>query len=86
LKQKKKILNLLKSPVGLPARGVVNCTAKNIANGTAPKVTCISNCVAPCHRGEEAKAVGYCIADRLSDAYNGDVENGLFLLVQMDIE
>jgi len=23
------------------------------------------------HRGEEAKVVGYCIADRLSDAYDG---------------
>ena len=27
---------------------------------------------------EEAKAVGYCIADRLSAAYEGDVETGLF--------
>jgi nitronate monooxygenase len=26
----------------------------------------------------EAKEVGYCIADRLSAAYEGDVETGLF--------
>ncbi len=75
---KEEDIKLLKSPVGLPARGVLTALQKNIENGTAPKVVCISNCVAPCHRGVEAKAVGYCIADRLSDAYNGDTENGLF--------
>ena len=37
-----------------------------------------SNCVAPCNRGVEAKEVGFCIADRLSDAYNGNTELGLF--------
>ncbi len=78
LEAKEEDIKLLKSPVGLPARGVLTSLQTKIADGTAPKVTCISNCVAPCHRGEEAKAVGYCIADRLSDAYNGDVENGLF--------
>lgn len=78
LEAKEEDIKLLKSPVGLPARGVLTALQTNILNGTAPKVACISNCVAPCHRGEEAKAVGYCIADRLSDAYNGDIENGLF--------
>ncbi len=73
-----KDIKLLKSPVGLPARGVVTNLQKSIENGTAPKVACISNCVAPCNRGEEAKAVGYCIADRLSDAYLGKVDTGLF--------
>ncbi|MEA1915824.1 MAG: nitronate monooxygenase [Campylobacterota bacterium] len=78
LDAKEENIKLLKSPVGLPARGVLTQLQENIKNETAPKVACISNCVAPCNRGEEAKAVGYCIADRLSDAYNGDVENGLF--------
>jgi nitronate monooxygenase len=49
-----------------------------IEEKTAPKISCISNCVAPCNRGEEAKVVGYCIADRLSDAYDGKTESGLF--------
>jgi len=71
-------IKLLKSPVGLPARGVMTQLQENIKNNTAPKVACISNCVAPCNRGEEAKVVGYCIADRLSEAYEGGVENGLF--------
>ncbi len=71
-------IKLLKSPVGLPARGVMTNLQKTIEEGTAPKVACISNCVAPCNKGEEAKAVGYCIADRLSAAYEGDTETGLF--------
>ncbi len=71
-------IQLLKSPVGLPARGVVTQLQKSIENKTAPKVACISNCVAPCHKGQEAKLVGYCIADRLGAAYEGDLETGLF--------
>lgn len=75
---KKEDIQLLKSPVGLPARGVITNLQKSIENNTAPKVACISNCVSPCHRGEEAKVVGYCIADRLSAAYMGDTQTGLF--------
>ena len=71
-------IKLFKSPVGYPARGVKTQLHRDIEAGTAPKVACISNCVAPCNRGEEAKIVGYCIADRLSDAYDGIAESGLF--------
>jgi nitronate monooxygenase len=71
-------ITLMKSPVGYPARGIRTQLHENIENGTAPKIACISNCVSPCNRGEEAKAVGFCIADRLSDAYEGDRESGLF--------
>jgi len=73
-----KDIKLFKSPVGYPARGVKSQLHADIEAGTAPKVACISNCVAPCNRGEEAKIVGYCIADRLSDAYDGISESGLF--------
>lgn len=78
LNAKEEDIKLFKSPVGYPARGVKTQLHASIEAGTAPKVACISNCVAPCHRGEEAKAVGYCIADRLTDAYDGIVETGLF--------
>lgn len=78
LNAKEDDIKLLKSPVGLPARGVMTNLQKSIEEGTAPKVSCISNCVAPCNRGVEAKVVGYCIADRLSAAYEGDTETGLF--------
>ena len=78
LNSKKENIKLFKSPVGYPARGVETSLQKNIKRGTAPKVACISNCVAPCQRGKEAKVVGYCIADRLSDAYDGLEDTGLF--------
>ncbi|XPV67670.1 MAG: nitronate monooxygenase [Halarcobacter sp.] len=71
-------IKLMKSPVGLPARGVRTNLQKSLDEGNAPKVTCISNCVAPCNRGVEAKIVGYCIADRLGAAYQGDLDTGLF--------
>jgi nitronate monooxygenase len=78
LDAKQEDIELLKSPVGLPARGVHTKLQDLIAKNEAPKVACISNCVAPCNRGEEAKIVGYCIADRLSAAYEGDMDTGLF--------
>jgi nitronate monooxygenase len=71
-------IKLIKSPVGYPARGIKTNLFKLIDENLAPKVKCISNCVGPCNRGEEAKMVGYCIADRLSDAYIGRREDGLF--------
>ncbi len=75
---KKEDIKLFKSPVGYPARGVKTNLFTKIENKVAPKIKCISNCVSPCHRGVEAKVVGYCIADRLSDAFRGDTDNGLF--------
>ncbi len=78
LDAKEENIKLFKSPVGYPARGVKTNLHKSIEDGSAPKIKCISNCVAPCNRGEEAKVVGYCIADSLSDAYNGKLDTGLF--------
>ncbi|EDP74333.1 nitronate monooxygenase family protein [Hydrogenivirga sp. 128-5-R1-1] len=75
---KKEDIQLLKSPVGYPARGIITKLLKDIERGTAPEVKCVSNCVVPCNHGEEAKKVGYCIADRLGDAYLGRYETGLF--------
>jgi len=71
-------IKLLKSPVGYPARGVKTNLIDLVAKREGPAVKCISNCVAPCKRGVEAKEVGYCIADRLSDAFLGRKETGLF--------
>jgi nitronate monooxygenase len=69
---------LMKSPVGYPARGVRTNLTSLVETRTGPDIKCISNCVAPCNRGVEAKEVGFCIADRLSDAYEGNTELGLF--------
>lgn len=71
-------IGLMKSPVGLPARGVRTALQGRIEAGSAPQVRCVSHCLQPCQNGKGAAAVGYCIADRLADAYRGDLENGLF--------
>ncbi|MDQ1263731.1 MAG: nitronate monooxygenase [Campylobacterota bacterium] len=75
---KKEDIVLMSSPVGYPAQGVRTNLTKLVEKREGPAIKCISNCVAPCNRGEEAKEVGYCIADRLSDAYEGNLETGLF--------
>ena len=78
LNAKKDDIQLMGSPVGYPAQGVVTNLTHLVAKREGPTIKCISNCVAPCNRGEEAKEVGFCIADRLSDAYLGNTETGLF--------
>ena len=75
---KEEDIKLFKSPVGYPARGVRTNLIELVDKREGPAIKCISNCVAPCKRGVEAKAVGYCIADRLSDAFLGKKETGLF--------
>ncbi len=78
LNAKEEDIILMGSPVGYPARGVRTNLTGLVETRTGPDIKCISNCVAPCNRGVEAKEVGFCIADRLSDAYNGNKELGLF--------
>lgn len=78
LEAKKEDIKLIKSPVGYPARGVNTNLIHMINTKTGPEIKCISNCVAPCKSGQEAKKVGFCIADRLSDAFRGKKETGLF--------
>jgi len=75
---KKEDIQLMSSPVGYPAQGVVTNLTHLIAKREGPAIKCISNCVAPCNRGVEAREVGFCIADRLSDAFLGNLETGLF--------
>lgn len=71
-------IELLKSPVGYPARGVRTTLINLVDKREGPPIKCISNCVSPCQRGKEAREVGYCIADRLADAYLGKTQSGLF--------
>ncbi|MDR0761421.1 MAG: nitronate monooxygenase family protein [Campylobacteraceae bacterium] len=75
---KKEDIQLLKSPVGYPARGVKTNLINLVNKKEGPPIKCVSNCVTPCQRGKEAKEVGYCIADRLADAWAGKKESGLF--------
>jgi nitronate monooxygenase len=78
LNAKQEDIKLMASPVGYPAQGVVTNLTRLVEKREGPAIKCISNCVAPCNRGVEAKEVGFCIADRLSDAFEGNLETGLF--------
>ena len=78
LRADKDTITLHGSPVGMPARGVKTALHRRIAEGIAPRIRCISNCVSPCEHGKGAEKVGYCIADSLGDAWGGDTESGLF--------
>lgn len=75
---KQEDIKLIKSPVGYPARGIRTNLIEMVEKRIGPKIQCISNCVSPCGRGKEAKQVGYCIADRLYDAFSGKKDTGLF--------
>lgn len=78
LQARRQDIALVKSPVGMPGRAVQTGLQQSLAEGTAPPIACISDCVAPCERGEGARKVGYCIADRLEDARIGKLDTGLF--------
>ncbi|MEA3227697.1 MAG: nitronate monooxygenase family protein [Campylobacterota bacterium] len=78
LDAKEEDIELLSSPVGYPAQGVITNLTHLVEKREGPEIKCISNCVAPCNRGVEAREVGFCIADRLSDAYLGKLDTGLF--------
>lgn len=74
----KEDIELVKSPVGYPARAIRIGVLERIKEGNAPKIQCVSNCVSPCQRGVEAKKVGYCIADGLGRAHLGNTQDGLY--------
>ncbi|MDR2129861.1 MAG: nitronate monooxygenase [Odoribacteraceae bacterium] len=78
LRAGKKDIQLLKSPVGYPARGVRTNLINLADKKEGAAINCVSNCVAPCQRGKGAKEAGYCIANCLGDAWAGKEESGLF--------
>ncbi|SHK41198.1 NAD(P)H-dependent flavin oxidoreductase [Thermocrinis minervae] len=70
---------LLKSPVGYPLRVVKTPFVERLLAGYNGWQGCISHCITPCNKGEEAKKVGFCIADRLGAAWLGNYEEGIFI-------
>lgn len=78
LRARKEDIQLMKSPVGMPARAVRNRFTEDLARGQAPPVRCISQCLTPCGNGQGAREAGYCIADRLADSRAGEEATGLF--------
>jgi nitronate monooxygenase len=78
IRAEKEDIQLLKSPVGYPARGIRTSLIERIDRTGCTTIKCISNCVTLCKRGKGAKEAGYCIANSLGDAWAGNEENGLF--------
>lgn len=76
IQSKKEDIVIVKSPVGYPGRAFNTPLIKNLK--ADPGIVCRANCVAPCQSGIGARAVGYCIAESLADAYDGIYETGLF--------
>ncbi len=70
---------LFKSPVGYPLRVVRTPFIERLLAGFNGWNGCVSHCITPCNKGEEAKKVGFCIADRLGKAWLGDYEEGIFI-------
>ncbi len=70
---------LFKSPVGYPLRVIKTPFIERLLSGYNGWKGCVSHCITPCNKGEEAKKVGFCIADRLGAAWLGDYEEGVFI-------
>lgn len=67
---------LLKSPVGLPGRGIKNEFVRKVESGeSVHDGTCMVNCLVKCSYRDELK--GFCIARALLEAKLGNVEEGI---------
>ncbi len=65
-------LAIIKSPVGMPGRAIMNNLIEKTSLGRIPVRKCF-NCIKTCNPA----TTPYCITDALIYAANGDVENGL---------
>ncbi len=63
---------VIKSPVGLPGRAVINDFLRDVEAGKKKPFTCPYHCIITC----DFKDAPYCIARALIDASKGDLENG----------
>ena len=72
IKAKSDDVVILKSPVGMPGRGIKNAFLEKVARGERGKIHC-RQCLENCNPA----TIPYCITDALIRAVKGDVENGL---------
>lgn len=74
IEAKKEDIVYVKSPVGYPGRAIRNNLTEALKLGNIPVEKCVG-CVLPC-KGKHDDTV-YCITDKLIDAVNGNVDDGL---------
>lgn len=65
-------IGIVKSPVGMPGRAILNSFVNKTLNENI-KVTKCYNCLTPCN----PSTTPYCISKALINSVNGDLENGL---------
>ena len=69
----KEDIQIVKSPVGMPARAIRNTLIRRIQNGEKLPPTLCHQCIKKCN----PKEIPYCITDKLIEAVKGNVDNGL---------
>ena len=63
---------VIKSPVGLPGRVILNDFVRRISSGERIDFDCVYQCLATC----DPRKVNYCIAKALISAYRGELDKG----------
>ena len=72
IKAQKKDIGIIKSPVGLPGRAIINDFIRSFNAGKKKPIKCPYHCITTC----DYKKSPYCIAQALSNAKNGRMQNG----------
>lgn len=69
---KEEDVGIIKSPVGMPGRAIINGFINKVNDGTRKPVACPYHCIVTC----EYKDSPYCIATALLSAQRGNMNNG----------
>ncbi len=72
IRAQKSDIDIIKSPVGMPGRAIMNNFIKSFIAGKKKPVKCPYHCIITC----DYKSSPYCIALALSNAKNGRMKNG----------
>jgi len=72
IKCKKDDISIIKSPVGLPGRAIINNFLNEVDSGNGKAVRCSWRCLESC----KAKHARYCISEALNHARQGDLTRG----------
>lgn len=70
---REKDIMIIKSPVGMPGRAIRNPFLISLENKPDGKIKCPYYCIEGCERDN----AGYCIAEKLINSYNGELDDGL---------
>ena len=71
----KEDIQIIKSPVGMPARAVESPLLKRLRDGEVFRARKCNGCLSACKKDD---SIPYCISRALIAAVRGDWENGLF--------